>query len=185
MGNFFKGIAKGLYNIAIIPVWLVGLLISAIAGLGVFFWQLILLIGRFFTGGTLSLDLPEDITAKDMLKPKVPEEKKEEKDDVEVVYAEIADPGEKYKEVEVETPPKHISTTAQQPQQSNEDVDFVIREEEPTQIEFANTMPEVINSEKVQEEPIIATPMQEEESSKQEEKEEEIIEMYSPKGSDF
>ena len=183
MGNFFKGIAKGLYNIVIIPVWFVGLILSAIAGLGVFFWQLILLIGRFFTGGTLSLDLPEDITAKEMLKPKVPEENKEDKgDDVEVVYAEITDPGEKYKEVEVETPPKHISTNSQP--NTNEDVDFVINEV-PPEIEFPNTMPDVVHNVKADEEPIIETPKVEEPPKKEETKDEEIIEVYSPKGSDF
>lgn len=182
MGTFFKGIGKGLYNIVIIPVWLVGLLLSAVAGFVVFFWELFKQIGRFFTGKNLSLDLPEDIQAKKMLAPKVDtEETKEKQDDVEVVVAEIADPGTTYKQVEIEPEPekeipKHIET--------NEDVDFVINEG-PIEIEFPNTMPQVRNS--FNEEPLENTREKVQEPAKEPEEEpkEEEYEEYSPKGSDF
>lgn len=179
MGNFFKGIAKGLYNIVIIPVWLIGLTISAIGGFGVFFWQLIVLIGRFFSGKSMSLELPEDAQAKKMLAPKIDEPKEEkENDDVEVVVAEIADPGSTYKEIQKDIPPRSISGS----KVNTEDVDFVINEA-PTGIDCSNTMPEVVPSFR-NDEPINSSPIESETAPVEEEKEE-IIEEYSPKGSDF
>lgn len=186
MGNFFKGIGKGLYNIVIIPVWAIGLVLSSIAALGIWFWQLFKLIGRFFTGRNLSLLLPEDIQAKEMLKPALPKEEEKEGDDVEVVYAEITDPGARFTEIKQEEPAPRVTTTV-----SNEDVDFVINEA-PVEIEFPNTMPQVrpnnFEAPKNDVKEDFVQPSEEvfnENNTQDNEPEEEKIEMYSPKGSDF
>ena len=115
MGNFFKGIGKGLLNIVTIPVWAIGLALSAIAGIGVFFWEVLKKLEKLVTGKSLTNLLPEDIQAKEMLDVKP---KKEEKDDsVEIVQAEIAEPYASVKEIERPTV-NRISV--------DEEVDFII-----------------------------------------------------------
>ena len=115
MGNFFKGIGKGLLNIVTIPVWAIGLALSAIAGIGVFFWEVLKKLEKLVTGKSLTNLLPEDIQAKEMLDVKP---KKEEKDDsVEIGQAEIAEPYASVKEIERPTV-NRISV--------DEEVDFII-----------------------------------------------------------
>ena len=121
MGAIFKGIGKGLLNIVLIPAFLVGLAISAIAGIGIFVWELIKQLGRFFTGKPLSTDLPEDEKAKEMIAAaqKQREEQLTGKSDVEVVQAEIADPIATYRDFA-----RQVATA--KAIESKEDVDFML-----------------------------------------------------------
>ncbi|MCQ2087383.1 MAG: hypothetical protein MJZ37_04850 [Bacilli bacterium] len=135
MGNFFKSIGKGIFNILIIPVFIVGLAISAVIGIFVFLFELIKKIGMFFAGKTLSSDLPEDIEAKRMI-----EEAKTKVEDpipqpVEVVQAELATPPSvDYNEL----PPSYSEMKSIS---SNEDVDFLI-DDTPLEID-APVIPQV------------------------------------------
>lgn len=113
MTNFFKGIGKGLFNIVIIPFWAVGLVLSAALGLIVFLFQFLKKMGCFFTGRSLSCDLPEDIEAKKMIE----QANKPKEESVQVVVAEIADQNASIRQNEYR-PTKSIP--------SNEEVDFLI-----------------------------------------------------------
>lgn len=132
MGNFFKGLGKGIFNILIIPVYIVGLALSAVVGLFVFVIELFKKILMFFSGKTLSSDLPEDIEAKRMIEEA--NNPKEENNTVEVVQAEIAtEPTIDFKEIDA----PHTETKAIS---NDEDVDFLI-DDSPLQIDAI--LPEV------------------------------------------
>lgn len=173
MANFFKGIGKGLLNIVTIPVWAIGLFLSAVVGLFVFFWEFIKKIGKFITGKSLTNDLPEDIQAKEMLKTPA-EKQKEKKDDVEIVQAEIADPSASL---------KHNDGPLPRTIGSDEEVDFVVDDRE-VEVEIPNDYKQIENKEF--EEPINVTKTEEPKEEKiVEEVKNDTIEEYKPKGSDF
>ena len=144
MGNFFKSIGKGILNILFIPVYIVGLALSAVLSVFIFFFELIKKIGRFFSGKSLSTDLPEDIEAKRMIEEA--NKPKEAQEHVEVVHAEIADPGTTYKEVEAD-----VANVKALPNSSNEEVDFLI-EESPLEIDIP-VIPTVKEETPAEEEP--------------------------------
>lgn len=150
MGNFFKGIGKGIFNILFIPVYIVGLALSAVLSIFVFFFELIKKIARFFAGKSLSTDLPEDVEAKRMIEEATHPKEAQEK--VEVVQAEIAEPGATYKDFEAE-----VSSPKALPNTSNEEVDFLI-DDSPLQIDvpLVPTVEEV--KEEIPEEPQEYTP---------------------------
>lgn len=90
MVAFFKSIGKGIRNIFFIPFFIVILAISAVAGIVVFFIELINKIIRFVTGRPLNKDLPEDIEAKRLIDKENGIE--DANDEIETVRAVIEDP---------------------------------------------------------------------------------------------
>ena len=169
MGAIFKGIGKGLLNIVLIPAFLIGLVLSAIAGIGVFLLELFKQLGRFFTGKPLSCDLPEDVKAKEMIAAaqKQREEQITGKSDVEIVQAEIADPIASYRDFAREAArTKSI--------ESKEDVDFML-DDVPLEIDIA------VDRHQHQSREIPQQP----ETSTNENSESTAIERYEPKGSKF
>ena len=169
MGAIFKGIGKGLLNIVLIPAFLVGLAFSAITGIGVFAWELIKQLGRFFTGKPLSTDLPEDVKAKEMIAAaqKQREEQLTGKSDVEVVQAEIADPIATYRDFAREAAQARAI-------ESKEDVDFML-DDVPFEIDISVDRRHQNRQIPPQPEPV---PTDSNEQST-------AIERYEPKGSKF
>ena len=169
MGAIFKGIGKGLLNIVLIPAFLVGLAFSAITGIGVFAWELIKQLGRFFTGKPLSTDLPEDVKAKEMIAAaqKQREEQLTGKSDVEVVQAEIADPIATYRDFAREAAQARAI-------ESKEDVDFML-DDVPFEIDISVDRRHQNRQIPSQPEPV---PTDSNEQST-------AIEGYEPKGSKF
>lgn len=161
MGNFFKGIGKGLFNIVIIPFFLIGLALSSVVGIGVFFMEFIKKIGRFFTGKKLSTDLPEDEQAKRMIAEANGEK---QKGGIEIVQAEIADPIANYREMA-----KACATA--KAVDSKEDVDMFV---DDVPFEFDVSM---------EEERKASTPIDDKKNESNNETN--AIEQYKPKGSNF
>ena len=162
MEGFFKGIGKGLLNIVLIPVFIVGLAFSAVVGIGVFFLEFFKKVGKFFTGKSLSNDLPEDKQAKEMIE--AAQAARQSKNDVEVVQAEIADPIASYRETAKQVAIAHAI-------ESHEDIDFVL-EDVPFQIDVdVQTEPQLIINE------VPTLPDNNSEPEK--------IEEYKPEGSKF
>lgn len=164
MGNFFKGLGKGLFNIIIIPAYLVGLALSAVAGIFVFLFEFFIKFFKFITGKSLTNLLPEDIQAKEMIEAASKPKEAEKTETVEVVRAEIADPIADFRQ-------ERQPVTAQIP--SDEDIDFIV-EKPPLEIETEHSVPVIENK---TEAPAI--------EEKPEEKAEEIIEEYEPKAAKF
>lgn len=67
MSKFFKGIGKGILYVIGFPFLICLIAVAAIAGIGIFLYQLVKLIFLFFTGRTLFSDLDEDIKARSIL----------------------------------------------------------------------------------------------------------------------
>ena len=173
MGAIFKSIGKGLLNIILIPAFLVGLVFSAIAGIGVFAWELIKQLGRFFTGKPLSTDLPEDVKAKEMIA--AAQKQREEQitgksSDVEIVQAEIADPIASYRDFAREAAQARAI-------ESKEDVDFML-DDVPFEIDISVDKRHQYNRE-IPQQPEKA-PVENNNNS-----DNTAIERYEPKGSKF
>ena len=169
MGAIFKGIGKGLLNIVLIPAFLVGLAFSAFAGIGVFAWELIKQLGRFFTGKPLNTDLPEDAKAKEMIAAaqRQREEQLTGKSDVEIVQAEIADPIASYRDFAREAAQARAI-------ESKEDVDFML-DDVPFEIDISVDRRHQHKQIAPQPEPV---PTESNEQTT-------AIERYEPKGSKF
>ena len=77
MASFFKNLGKGLLYVLIFPLGLIAIALYAVFGIFVFFFQFIRLIILFFTGRSLTSDLPEDIEAKKIIEANKPKEEEE------------------------------------------------------------------------------------------------------------
>lgn len=160
MESFFKGIGKGILNILLLPVFIVGLALSAAIGIVVFIFEFFIKVGKFFTGKSLSNDLPEDIKAKEMIAAASASKQEKQNSQVEIVQAEIADPVATYKQIAKEAA---VATAIE----SHEDIDFII-DDVPLQIDVSvKNTPEPV----IQELPV--------------KEDKEKIEEYHPKGSNF
>ncbi len=78
MGNFFKNLGKGIGYFFAFPGLIIAIALYAVVGIFVFIFQFFKLIFLFFTGRTLSSDLPEDIELKNLQNKPVEEEKEQD-----------------------------------------------------------------------------------------------------------
>lgn len=79
MLSFLKGVLKGLLYVLFFPVGLLGIVIYAVFGVGVFIYRFIKLIYLFFSGKNLKNELKEDEEVRKILESsKSQEETKEE-----------------------------------------------------------------------------------------------------------
>ena len=79
MASVFKSVGKGALYVLALPFGLLAIVLYAVFGVFVFFFQFVRLIILFFTGRNLRSDLPEDIKAREIIEAKNPKE--EEKDE--------------------------------------------------------------------------------------------------------
>ncbi len=77
MGNIFKSIGKGLLYVLFFPLGLIAIILYAVFGVFVFFFQFIRLIFLFFSGRSFKTDLQEDIEAKKLLEKDKPAKESE------------------------------------------------------------------------------------------------------------
>lgn len=77
MAEFFKTVGKGLLNVILFPLIIVGTCVYGVFGLFVFIFQFFKMIILFFSGRSLNSDLEEDIRANAILNKNNPKEEKD------------------------------------------------------------------------------------------------------------
>lgn len=130
--SILKGLGKGILNIFMIPVFLVGLAITSVCGLFIFAIQCFRKVILFFTGRNLGIELEEDVEGAKRLEERFDGANAAPRP--QVVAAEFADAN--FREV----PPQPTYNSNQI--SNSEDIDFLVDQSfnkvEPKQVDIKN-----------------------------------------------